>query len=38
MEKIQLVDLQVQYQGIQEEVHSSIRKVIEEGAFILAST
>ncbi|HHT9139362.1 MAG TPA: DegT/DnrJ/EryC1/StrS family aminotransferase [Candidatus Tripitaka californicus] len=35
MEKIQLVDLQTQYQGIQEEVHSSIRKVIEEGAFIL---
>lgn len=35
MEKIQLVDLKAQYLGIQEEVNSSIRRVIEEGAFIL---
>jgi dTDP-4-amino-4,6-dideoxygalactose transaminase len=35
MEKIQLVDLTAQYQAIQEEVNSSIRRVIEEGAFIL---
>ncbi|MFN3467836.1 MAG: DegT/DnrJ/EryC1/StrS family aminotransferase [Candidatus Brocadiales bacterium] len=35
MEKIQLVDLQAQYWGIQGEINSAIRKVIEEGTFIL---
>jgi dTDP-4-amino-4,6-dideoxygalactose transaminase len=35
MEKIQFVDLQAQYLNIQEEVNSSMKKVIEEGAFIL---
>ncbi|HHT9153825.1 MAG TPA: DegT/DnrJ/EryC1/StrS family aminotransferase [Candidatus Hypogeohydataceae bacterium YC40] len=35
MENIHLVDLQAQYRNIQEEVNSSIRRVIEEGAFIL---
>ncbi|HHT9119693.1 MAG TPA: DegT/DnrJ/EryC1/StrS family aminotransferase [Candidatus Hypogeohydataceae bacterium YC41] len=35
MENIHLVDLQAQYRNIQGEVNSSIRRVIEEGAFIL---
>ncbi len=34
-ESIQLVDLQAQYRSLQEEINSSIRRVIEEGAFIL---
>lgn len=35
VEDIKLVDLKAQYQGIQEEILSTIKEVIEEGTFIL---